>query len=269
MARIRAGDDREAATRRLNADFQRAAVPDGVAIDPKQAPVLISAPARRGFDPVGGDTATALWPLLFLVGLVLLIVCANVANLLLARAVARQRESAVRLALSAGGWRLLRQSIVESGLLVLAGAGIGLYAGYLLAGAIHALVTEGFATRALDLRIDARVAGFTAGISLLTTLFFGLAPAMRLTRAHPNATLQAGSRTIVAGSLRFPRILVAGQIALCLTVLVTAGLLGRSLINLREMDVGFERDNLIAGDVSHVARRSVARQPSSTRASRS
>ena len=245
IGRLRAGDEREAATSRLNADFQRLAVPSGATIEPTQVPRLVSAPARRGFDPVGGDTATALWALLFLVGVVLLIVCANVANLLLARALARQRESAVRLALGAGRGRLMRQSLVESALLALIGAGLGLYAGHVLAGAFHALITDGFATRALDLRIDARVAGFTAGVSLVTALFFGLAPAMRLTRAHPNPTLQAGSRTIVAGYLRLPRILVAAQIALCLTVLVTASLLGRSLTNLREVDLGFERDNLL------------------------
>jgi putative ABC transport system permease protein len=245
IGRLRAADDGEAATRQLDADFRRIVVPDGVTIDAQQVPTLVSVSARRGFDPVGGDTATALWALLLLVGLVLLIVCTNVANLLLARAVARQREVAVRLALGAGGWRLVRQSLVESGLLVLIGAALGLYAGYLLAGAIHALVTEGFSTRALDLRIDARVAGFTAAIALLTALVFGLAPALRLTRGDPHGALQTSSRTIVAGHLRLPRMLVAAQIALCLTVLVTASLLGRSLTNLREVDVGFERDNLV------------------------
>ena len=121
IARIKPGVSEAQATQRLSSQFQGLVVPANVHIKQSKIPKLISAPGERGFDPVGTDKAQALWILLLLVGLILLIVCANVANLLLSRAVARQRESAVCLALGAPRLRLLRQYLIESAALAAAG----------------------------------------------------------------------------------------------------------------------------------------------------
>jgi predicted permease len=101
-----------------------------------------------------------------------------------------------------------------------------------------------------DLHIDSRVLGYTAGISILTALFFGLAPALRAARADWNDALKSQSRAVLAGRLRLPRVLVVFQLALCVTVLVAAGLLSRSLVNLKSVDVGFDRENLVYASVN-------------------
>ena len=212
-------------------------------------PTLVTSPARRGFDSIGTDEGRALWVLLLLVGLVLLIVCANVANLLLARAVGRQRESAVRLALGAGRGRLMRQHLVESLLLAVIGAALGLWAGHLLAGSIDVLLRESAGT-GLDLRIDGRILLYTAGLAGLAALLFGLAPALRVAGADVQDTLKAHGRAITSGHLRLPRLLVGAQMALCLTVLVAAGLLGRSLATLRLTDLGFDRTRILYASVN-------------------
>ena len=209
----------------------------------------MTSPARRGFDPIGTDEGRALWVLMLLVGLVLLIVCANVANLLLARAVGRQRESAVRLALGAGRGRLMRQHLVESLLLAAIGAALGLWAGHLLAGSIDVLLRESPGT-GLDLRIDGRILLYTAGLAGLAALLFGLAPALRVAGADVQDTLKAHGRAITSGHLRLPRLLVGAQMALCLTVLVAAGLLGRSLATLRLTDLGFDRTRILYASVN-------------------
>jgi predicted permease len=183
---------------------------------------------------------------MLLVGVLLLIVCANVANLLLSRSVARQRESAVRLALGATRARVFRQHLVESGVLALLGGGAGLAFGNVLARTIHLVIESGRDTSSMfDLHIDLRVLGCTGGLSILTALLFGLAPAVQAARADLNDALKAQAR-----SVRLPRLLVSFQIALCLTALVAAGLLGRSLENLKWVDVGFDRENLSYASVN-------------------
>ena len=244
-ARVKPADTPAAATARLSNLFQQLAVPAGMQVERARVPTLVHQPGRRGFDPIDGHAATAFWALWLLVGLVLLIVCANVANLLLAQAVARQRESAVRLALGASRGRLVRQGLIESVLLAGIGAALGLWGGRLLADSIHTMLVDGFPSRGLDLQLDWRIALYAAGLSLLAALVFGLVPVLRQTHTSPNESLKAGSRTIASGHLRLPRVLVAAQIALCLTVLVSAGLLGRSLSNLRHADLGFDRDNVL------------------------
>ncbi len=209
-----------------------------------QIPTLIVDAGARGADPIDGNSARPLWILLLLVSLVLLIVCANVANLLLSRAVARQREAAVRLALGAGRLRLLRQQLVESVVLAIVGGLFGLLFGSLLANVLQTLMQFGRGD-GLELHLDARVLAYSAAISMLTAFVFGLVPAVRLARADVGIALKAQNRSVVAGRLRLPSALVVLQIALCLTVLVAAGLLGRSLAKLRATDVGLDRDRLL------------------------
>jgi predicted permease len=250
MARLKPGVEAAAAGEQLTGLYQRLVAPDGAANDRDHIPTLVIDNGRRGFDAIGGDTARALWVLLLLVGLVLLIACANVANLLLARAVVRQRESAVRLALGAARLRLLRQQLVES--LVLAGIGgaAGLGFGYLLAVSSHSVFQAVNSIGDFELAIDGRVLGYTAGIAVLTALLFGLAPALRAARADWNDALKSQSRSVVAGRLRLPRLLVMFQLALCVTVLVAAGLLSRSLVNLKSVDIGFDRGNIVYASVN-------------------
>jgi predicted permease len=216
------------------------------------APVeLITSPGSRGFDALNPRDANALWILMMLVGVLLLIVCANVANLLLSRSVGRQRESAVRLALGASRTRLWRQQFIESGLLALLGGAAGLAAGYLLAQSIHVLFEAGRgASSAFDLHVDVRMLAYTAALSIVATFLFGLAPAVWSSRADLNDALKAQSRSVMGGTLRLPRLLVSIQIALCLTALIAAGLLTRSLQNLKWIDVGFDRENLAYASVN-------------------
>jgi predicted permease len=214
-------------------------------------PELVTSPGRRGFNALNAKDASALWILMLLVGVLLLIVCANVANLLLSRSVGRQRESAVRLALGAGRMRLFRQHVIESGILALLGGGAGLGLGYVLAQAIHLLFQTGRdASSAFDLDLDLRVLGYTGALSILTALLFGLAPAVRAARAGLGDALKAQTRSVMSGGLRLPRVLVSFQIALCLGALVAAGLLGRTLENLKWVDVGFDRENLAYASVN-------------------
>jgi predicted permease len=249
IARLGPGVDAAIAERQFTQHFQRLVVPEGVTMAAGATPTLVTSPARRGFDPIGTDEGRALWVLMLLVGLVLLIVCANIANLLLARAVGRQRESAVRLALGAGRGRLIRQHLVESLLLAAVGAALGLWAGHLLAGSIDALLRESPGT-GLDLHLDGRIMLYTAGLAGLAALLFGLAPAFRVAKADVQDTLKAHGRAITSGHLRLPRLLVGAQMALCLTVLVAAGLLGRSLATLRLTDLGFDRTRILYASVN-------------------
>jgi predicted permease len=187
-------------------------------------------------------------PLLILmttVALVLLIACVNVANLLLSRAATRRKEIAVRLAVGAGRFRLIRQLLTESLLLAMIGGVAGLFFARFCARALIAYLSE--QTRgALDVSPDARVLGFTLAISVLTGLLFGLAPAWQATRVNLTASLkdQTGAS---AGSSRLAlnKLLVVTQVALSLFLLIGAGLFVRSLRNLKSLDTGFDYENIV------------------------
>jgi predicted permease len=147
--------------------------------------------------------------------------------------------------------RLFRQHAIESGMLAVLGGGAGLALGYILAQAIHLLFQTGRdASSAFDLDLDLRVMAYTGALSILTALLFGLAPAVRAARAEVGDALKAQTRSVMGSRLRLPRVLVSLQLALCLGALVAAGLLGRTLENLKWVDVGFDRENLAYATVN-------------------
>ena len=192
-----------------------------------------------------GGIKLALWVLMGAVGLVLLIACANVANLLLVRASGREREIAVRQALGAGQGRLLRQLLSESAVLGLAGGVAGLLCAE---GALRVLIALSAASfpRVAESRIDVRVLLFTIVISLATGILFGLAPAFHATRSHPHDALKEGMRGSASRrSQRLRGALVVAEIALSLTLMTGSGLLIRSFLQLQEVDSGFRSEGVL------------------------
>ncbi len=196
-----------------------------------------------------------LWILLATTGLVLLIACANLANLLLARASVREREIAVRQAIGASRGRLIGQLLSESMLLALLGAALGATLAALLSrGLIAFLTTEGN-RMFVGLGIDWRVLGFTAAIAIATCLLFGLAPALRATQVSPASAMRASGRGLTAGRERFSlrRALVVAQVAMSLVLLAGAMLFVRSLQKLLAVDPGFRPEGIVAVSVDYRA----------------
>jgi putative ABC transport system permease protein len=207
--------------------------------------------AGTGYSALREDYERPLWLLLAIAAFVLLIACANLANLLLARASAREREMAVRQAVGASRGRLIRQLLAESLLLAVVGAALG---GLLSQGLSRFLVsflsTTGD-TVFLDLTPDWRVLGFTAGVAALTCILFGLTPALRATRIEPGAAMKASGRGLTAGRERFSlrRALVVAQVALSLVLVASALLFTRSLNKLLTVDTGFRPDGVLITSV--------------------
>ncbi len=194
----------------------------------------------------------ALMLLVGAVGFVLLIACANVAGLLVARGAARQHEIAVRAALGAGRWRLVRQLVSESVLVALAGAGLGLLLTSWGIRLLHAALNYSEWVRGLEFGIDEPVLIFTLALSLLTVLFFGLAPALRISKPDLHATLKEGGRsgTAEGSQLGMRRILVVGEIALALVLLTGAGLMIKSFREEIGTHHGFNRGRLLTAGIS-------------------
>ena len=203
-------------------------------------------PAGRGISQWRQQYETSLWLLLGITGLVLLVACANLANLMLARATARQREFALRLALGASRRRLASQSLTESLLVAVVGAALGVA----LADALSRTIVLFLTTKAnglhLDLGLDWRVLAFTGGLAILTCLICGLAPALRSTRSQPAEVMKSGGRGLTGGPERFSfqRVLVISQVAVSLVLVVGALLFVRSFRNLLTTDAGFRQDGL-------------------------
>ncbi|MBZ5561501.1 MAG: ABC transporter permease [Acidobacteriia bacterium] len=184
--------------------------------------------------------------LTFVVGLVLLAACANVANLLLARATVRQKEIAIRTALGAGRRRLVRQLLTESLLLALLGAAGGLVLAAFAARGISRFELPLPIPLLFDFNVDLRVLAFTAGLAILTTLLFGLAPALRATRPDLVAALKSESTILTrVGRLSLRNALVVVQVALSMVLLVGTGLFLRSLANASSMDLGMRPENVL------------------------
>ncbi|MGA2270056.1 MAG: ABC transporter permease [Bryobacteraceae bacterium] len=197
-----------------------------------------------------GDIKTALWVLMAAVGLVLLIACANVANLLLVHASGREREVAVRQALGAGRWRLARQLLTESVILGCAGGLAGLALAYWAVRLLVGLSATNF-PRVADSRVDLPVLGFTMLVSVATGILFGLAPAFHFTRQAAYEALKEGARgTSGKSAHRLRGALIVAEVALSLMLLAGSGLLIRSFLRLQEVDTGFRPEGVLTMRVS-------------------
>jgi predicted permease len=209
----------------------------------------------RGASTLRAGFAKPLQILMAVVGLILLIACANVANILLVRSIARQKELAVRATMGAGAWRLIRQLLTESILLAATGAAFGLLLARGADAALVRLVSGGQALIPLDVRLDSRVLIFTLSVAVLTGILFGLVPALRAARLDLNPILKGTSRGIAGGSSKTGRvpvakILVVVQVALSLVLLVLASLFLRSFKNLATVQIGYDCDHLLYFGVS-------------------
>lgn len=258
LGRLKPGVSREQAATAMNVlgdQIARAhANADG---SPRVAPTFLLDDGSRGHTTLLRDIRFPLQMLMATVGMILLIACANVANLLLARASARQKEIAIRLATGAGRVRLVRQLLTESALLSTLGGGAGLA----LAASISGLIVRftppnnnAFSTLTLDSRLDWRMLGFTLAISLATGMLFGLAPALSASRPDlvPALKDEATRSDRKVRRLNFRNLLVVGQVALSVIVLVGAALCVRSLRNWHATDIGFDAANVlvVSADVS-------------------
>ncbi len=208
---------------------------------------LTALPSGSGVSDLRRRYQDPLLMLLAIAGLVLLIACANLANLMLARASVREREIAVRLALGASRGRLIRQLLAESLLLACSGAVVGAVLAQFISTYLVSFLTTSDNPVFVDLSTDWRLLGFTAGLAILTCVLFGLVPALRATRTEPGAVMKASSRSMTAGRERFGlrRALVVSQVALSLVLLVGSLLFVRSLLNLLTLDPGFRAEGLL------------------------
>ncbi len=224
-----------------------------VSVKPYLAMKLHAIAAGGGLSRLSDQYSTPLGLLLAIAGLVLLIACANLTNLMLARASAREREIAVRLAIGASRADLIQQLMMEAMVLAFAGAVAALFLARELSRFLVAFLGTGADSVFLDVRPDWRVFAFASSLALLTCLLFGLAPALRATHAQPGDALKSGSRGVTAGREGFGlrRILVVAQVALSLVLLVGAVLFVRSLRNLMTLEPGFQENGILIANVSY------------------
>ena len=249
MARLRSGVTIEQAQAATRAQF--AAFAAGTATSPKDAEILPEVSLElggAGLDSLRRQYSKPLYVLMTMVALILAIACANLANLLLARAAARRREIAVRLSLGAGRWRIVRQMLTESILLALAGGIVGLAVAAAGIRLITWLIANGRDNFTLRADLDWPVLAFTFALSVAAGIFFGLAPALQATKVDFTPALKEQRSHGAASSgrlLRLGHILIAAQIAVSMLLVVGAGLFVRTLVNLHSIDVGFNKQNLL------------------------
>jgi predicted permease len=224
---------------------------DAKMADTYRAFTLTATPAGTGVSGLRRAYQTQLWLLLAATGLVLLVTCANLANLMLARATAREREVAVRLAIGASRRRIMRQMLSETLLLAMLGALGGLLLARWMSGALLAFLSTDNNRLFLDLAPDWRVFAFIAAVAAVAALLFGVSPALKATGTDPGKAMQAGGRSMTDSRQRFGlrRGLVVVQVALSLVLIVGALLFGRSLRNLVTLDPGFRQDGIVAVNV--------------------
>jgi putative ABC transport system permease protein len=258
-ARLKPGSSLESVNARLRAlspGIFKAALPANYPAESVKSYLafqLMASPASGGVSQLRNDYSDSLCLLLGAAGLVLLIACANLANLMLARARARDREIAVRLALGASRARLLRQLMTESLVLAITGAALGLGLAKLLSGLLISRLTVDGSPVSLDLDQDWRVLGFNLALALVTCLLFGMAPALGAARTDPGVAMKAGSRTSSAGRERFGlrRALVVTQVSLSLVLMAGALLFSRSLRNLLTVDAGFRQTGILVAGLDY------------------
>jgi predicted permease len=253
MGRLKPGVSAERARAELEPAFQQSAQEGWAAApaqyqpgqEPRDIPRLRAVDGSQGLIELRRKRAQSMTILMVIVGLALLIACANIANLLLARASARRKEVAVWLVLGAGRFRLIRQLLTESVLLAGLSGALGVAMAYWGKDLLLALQPWGGGL-ALDLKLDIRVLGFTTAVSLLTGLLFGLAPALRATRLDLTPALKDNARnSSVDARSSLSKALVVGQVALSLVLLIGAGLFTRTLRNLQNLETGFNHENLV------------------------
>ena len=241
LAKLKQGVTLKQATTQMDAIGARIAqdYPDsnkgwGVTIDPFADTV------------VGTQLRQSLYVLLSAVGMVLLIGCANLANLTLARGTAREREVAIRASVGAGRWRLVRQFLTENVLLSICGGVLGLALGFALKAGLELLIPPFSLPREADVAIDARVLLFTLAVAILTGVIFGLAPALQATRPNLAGCMKEGGRGASAGGRHRVRgALVVTEVALAFVLLAGAGLLIRSFFQMQQVDTGFDSTNVL------------------------
>ena len=234
---------------------------------------LIVVSAADGVSGLRADFAEPLVLLLGITGLVLIVACANLANLLLARATTREREIAARLALGASRGRIVRQLLIESVLLAAIGALAGAWAGDVLSRTLVALLATNYAALFIDLTWNARLFAFTAGVATLACVMFGLLPAVRATAVSPASVLKTGGRGLTSPHHRFGlrQALVVAQVAVSLILIVGGALFTRTVYKLVTEDPGFRPDGLVIvslsnlpprapGAAAQAARRSLVRE---------
>lgn len=248
MGRLRPGVTMEQAEAALSPIFQQWVL--GTATEERMrsnVPNLTLREGAAGLDTLRRRYSKPLYLLLLLVGLILAIACANVANLLLARAAVRQREIAVRLSLGAARLRILRQLLTESVLLAMLGGLLGILIAFWGIRFLSVLLSDGPTVTSLDPTLNWRVLLVTAMLSLFTGILFGLAPALRATQIDVAPALKQTSneKHSPRRRLNLSRVLIVSQIALSLLLLVAAGLFLRTLINLQSIEIGFNRQNML------------------------
>jgi predicted permease len=221
---------------------------------------LTVVPAANGSSRLRGNYGAAMWLLLAMTGIVLLVACVNLANLMLARATARQRELAVRVAIGASRGRVLFQFVAEGAILALTGGALGVALSTALSAGLIRLLDTPFEPILLDVSTDWRVLTFTAGVAMATCLLFTLAPALQSIRAQPLAAITGGGRTLTPGreSFSLHRTLIACQIALTLVLVAGSFLFVRSFRNLTTVDAGFRQKDILFMMVNYGGRRIAA-----------
>lgn len=246
MSRIKPDVSDQTATASLNVVLNAAVRGTMSVKNDTQVPRLVMTDGSRGQNPLAEYLVKPIYVLLGLSGLVLLLACVNLANLLLSRASARQREMSVRLALGAGRWRILRQMMTESLMLSLLGGAAGLGLAYGVRNAIPKMMSSAWESPQFAARFDWRIFGFAVGLSILTALVFGLGPAWAATRVQVISSLKDSTHTAtrrrdgLAG-----KTIVVVEVALSMLLLIGAGLFVQTLIHLGRAHLGFRPDNLL------------------------
>jgi predicted permease len=249
MARLKPGATPTRAAAALDIIFVPSATSGPKPIfKPGDAPQIALADAAEGLSTLRQEFSAPLFVLTAAVGLILLIACANVAGLMLARSSARQKEMGVRRTLGAGPWRIIRQLLTESILLSSAGGLLGIALAALAVRSLASFLSANYSSLQIDVSADGHVLGFTLVVSVVVGILFGLTPALRGSRVDVTPGLkESGTYSGATGRRWFPlsNILVVAQIAISIVVLDGAGLLVRTLMKLRALDVGFETQNVL------------------------